>query len=319
MKVLLTGGAGFIGSHLAERLLAGGDEVICLDSFDDFYDPAIKQRNIERALAHPKYTLVTGDILDRELLEHVFERHGGIGCVAHLAAYAGVRPSIERPESYQRVNIEGTLNLLERARIHEVPRFVFASSSSVYGGRTDVPFRETDDVTRPVSPYAATKVAGETLCHAYHHLFGLAVHVLRFFTVYGPRQRPEMAIHLFASRMLRGRPLRLFGDGKSRRDYTYIDDVVAGVAASIERCAGFEVLNLGNSSSTALDELAALLGRRLGLEPVIELEPEQPGDVPLTFADISRAERILGYRPRVDIADGIDRFCAWLEEKRRAG
>lgn len=319
MKILLTGGAGFIGSHLAERLLAAGHEVVCLDNFNDFYDPAIKQRNIERALSSPGYTLVTGDILDRDLLDRVFDKHGGIDCVAHLAAYAGVRPSIERPEIYQRVNIEGTVNLLERARIYGVPRFVFASSSSVYGGRTEVPFRETDDVMRPISPYAATKVAGEALCHAYHHLFGLAVHVLRFFTVYGPRQRPEMAIHLFAARLRRGEPVRIFGDGGSSRDYTFIDDIVAGVQASIERCAGFQVLNLGGSATTSLDGLIALLGRRLRVEPVVERAPEQPGDVPVTFADVSRAERLLDYRPQVDIETGIGRFCDWLERRDREG
>ncbi|HUT76170.1 MAG TPA: NAD-dependent epimerase/dehydratase family protein [Polyangia bacterium] len=317
MKILLTGGAGFIGSHLAERLLATGHDVICLDNFNDFYDPAIKQRNIERALASPGYTLVTGDILDRELLDRIFDRHCGIDCVAHLAAYAGVRPSIERPEIYQRVNIEGTLNLLERARIYEVKRFVFASSSSVYGGRTEVPFRETDDVMRPISPYAATKVAGEALCYTYHHLFGLSAHVLRFFTVYGPRQRPEMAIHLFASKLRRGEPVRIFGDGRSSRDYTYIDDIVAGVHASIERCSGFEVLNLGGSRTTSLEDLIALLARRLGVTPVVEREPDQPGDVPVTFADISAALRILDYRPQVGIEAGIDRFCSWLEKNRR--
>lgn len=317
MKVLLTGGAGFIGSHLAERLLAAGHDVVCLDNFNDFYDPAIKQRNIERALASPGYTLVTGDILDRELLDRLFDRHCGIDCIAHLAAYAGVRPSIERPEIYQRVNIEGTLNLLERARIYGVERFVFASSSSVYGGRTEVPFREADDVMRPISPYAATKVAGEALCHTYHHLFGLSAHVLRFFTVYGPRQRPEMAIHLFASRLRRGEPVRIFGDGRSSRDYTYIDDIVAGVQASIERCAGFEVLNLGGSRATALEDLIALLARRLDVAPVVEREPEQPGDVPITFADISRARRILDYRPLIGIETGIDRFCSWFEKNRR--
>ncbi len=317
MKVLLTGGAGFIGSHLAERLLAAGHDVVCLDNFNDFYDPAIKKRNIERALASPGYTLVTGDILDRDLLDRLFDKQCGIDCIAHLAAYAGVRPSIERPEIYQRVNIEGTLNLLERARIYEVPRFVFASSSSVYGGRTEVPFCETDDVMRPISPYAATKVAGEALCHTHHHLFGLAVHVLRFFTVYGPRQRPEMAIHLFAGKLLRGEPVRIFGDGHSSRDYTYIDDIVSGVVASIERCAGFEVINIGGSRTTSLDDLIAILARRLDVTPVIEREPDQPGDVPVTFADVSRAARLLGYRPEVGIEEGIDRFCSWLENTHR--
>ncbi len=313
MRVLLTGGAGFIGSHLAESLLAGGHEVVCLDNFNDFYDPATKKKNIETALSQPGYTLVTGDILDRDLLDRLFEDGNGFQAVAHLAAYAGVRPSIERPEIYQRVNIEGTLNLLERCRIYEVPRFVFASSSSVYGGRSDVPFRESDDVMRPISPYAASKVAGEALCHTYHHLFGINVHVLRFFTVYGPRQRPEMAIHLFANHLRRGEPVRLFGDGRASRDYTYIDDITAGVVASVERCSGFEVINLGGSKTTSLLRLVEVIGERLDVEPVIEHEQFQPGDVPITYADVTRARKLLGYEPKVDIETGIDRFCSWLE------
>ena len=315
MKVLLTGGAGFIGSHVAERLLGNGHEVVCLDNFNDFYDPAIKKKNIEPAMATAGYTLVTGDILDRDLLDRLFEDGGRFDAVAHLAAYAGVRPSIERPEIYQRVNIEGTLNLLERCRIYEVDKLVFASSSSVYGGRTEVPFRETDDVMRPISPYAASKVAGEALCHTYHELFGLAVHVLRFFTVYGPRQRPEMAIHLFATHLRRGEPIKLYGDGRSSRDYTYIDDITRGVVASIERCAGFEVLNLGGSRTTSLGRLVELLAERLGVDPEIEREPDQPGDVPITYADVTRARQVLGYAPEVEIETGLDRFCEWLERR----
>jgi UDP-glucuronate 4-epimerase len=315
MRVLVTGGAGFIGSHLAERLLADGHEVVCLDSFNDFYDPDLKRRNIQKALASSGYTLVTGDILDKELLEKLFADE--FDAVVHLAAYAGVRPSIERPGIYQRVNVEGTLNLLEQCRLKEVPRFIFASSSSVYGGRTEVPFRETDNVMRPISPYAATKVAGEALCHTYHQLFGLNVHALRFFTVYGPRQRPEMAIHLFASHILRGEPLPLFGDGRSARDYTYIDDIVDGVSASVRQCKGFEVINVGGSNTTSLDDLVEMLGVRLNTTPIIEREPEQAGDVPITFADVSRAKALLGYVPKVGIEKGIDLFCTWLERQKR--
>ncbi|MDJ0763806.1 MAG: GDP-mannose 4,6-dehydratase [Myxococcota bacterium] len=314
MRILITGGAGFIGSHLAERLLTETHEVVCLDNFNDFYDPVLKQRNIEKALSYRRYTLITGDILDVDLLEQVFG--DTFDAVVHLAAYAGVRPSIERPSTYQRVNVEGTVNLLEQCRIHNIPKFIFASSSSVYGGRTDVPFRETDDVTRPISPYAATKVAGEALCHTFHHLFGINIYALRFFTVYGPRQRPEMAIHLFASHILRGEPLPLFGNGKSARDYTYIDDIIDGVVAAISHCDGFSVINLGGSNTTALNDLVDIIGNRLELTPLIKQAPDQPGDVPITFADVERAKAVLGYAPKVDIREGIDRFCAWLEKQR---
>jgi UDP-glucuronate 4-epimerase len=313
MRVLVTGGAGFIGSHLVEQLLEQGHEVVCLDDFNDFYSPEIKKHNIEHALTQKCYTLVTGDILDRDLLDRVFAQ--SFDLVAHFAAYAGVRPSIERPDKYQRVNVEGTSNLLERCSRNGVRRFVFASSSSIYGGRTEVPFRESDDVMRPISPYAASKVAGEALCHTYHHLYGLNVHMLRLFTVYGPRQRPEMAIHMFAKHMLRGDPITVFGDGQMSRDYTYVDDIVDGVVASIERCSGFEVMNLGGSRTTTLERLVQLLSERLGIEPIVERKPDQLGDVPITYADVSRAKQVLGWEPKVGIEQGIDRFCTWLEER----
>ncbi len=313
MRVLITGGAGFIGSHLSEKMLELGHEVVCLDDFNDFYDPEIKHRNIEKALSSSRYTLVKGSILDRHLLDKVFA--DGFDAVAHLAAYAGVRPSIERPAVYQRVNVEGTVNLLERCRMCNVPKFVFASSSSVYGGRTDVPFSETDNVTRPISPYAATKLSGEALCYTYHHLFGINVHALRFFTVYGPRQRPEMAIHLFANHILRGEPIPQFGDGRSARDYTYIDDIIDGTIASIDKCRGFEVINLGGSNPTALCDLTQMIASRLKMTLNIEQLPQQPGDVHITYADIALAKKLLGYTPKVSIQEGIDRFCTWLEEK----
>ncbi len=315
MRILVTGAAGFIGSHLAERLLSAGHEVVGLDNFNDFYDPDIKRKNIEKALSDWGYTLVKGDILDGDLLDKVFD--DAFDAVVHLAAWAGVRPSIERPDVYQKVNIEGTLNLLERCKLGKIPRFVFASSSSVYGGRRDVPFKESDDVTRPISPYAATKAAGEALCYTYHHLFGLNVHALRFFTVYGPRQRPEMAIHRFAVNMLRHEPITVFGDGQSARDYTYIDDIVDGLVASVERCSGFEVINLGGSKTTTLKQLVELLGRRLKTTALINWMDDQPGDVPITFADVEKAKKILGYAPKVNIQEGIDRFCAWLIDNRQ--
>jgi UDP-glucuronate 4-epimerase len=313
MRILVTGGAGFIGSHLAERLLESGHEVVCLDSFNDFYDPELKRRNIEKALSYSHYTLTVGDILDKNLLNKLFSNP--FDAVVHLAAYAGVRPSIERPALYQRVNVEGTVNLLEQCRLKKVPKFIFASSSSVYGGRTTVPFQETDDVNRPISPYAATKVAGEALCYTYHHLFGMNIHALRFFTVYGPRQRPEMAIHLFASRILRGEPIVVFGDGKSARDYTYVDDIVDGAAASVERCSGYEIINIGGSKTTSLMDLVKLVSNRLDKHPVIKQMPDQPGDVPITSADVTKAKKLLGYSPKTDIVQGIAKFCEWLKEQ----
>ena len=311
MRVLVTGGAGFIGSHLAERLLLADHEVVCLDNFNDFYDPELKRRNIEKALSYNHYTLAVGDILDKDLLNKLFS--DPFDAVVHLAAYAGVRPSIMRPAKYQRMNVEGTVNLLEQCRMKEVPKFIFASSSSVYGGRTTVPFQETDDVTRPISPYAATKVAGEALCHTYHYLFGMNIHALRFFTVYGPRQRPEMAIHLFANRIQRGETIAVFGDGKSARDYTYIDDIVDGVTASVDRCSGYEIINIGGSKTTSLMDLVKMLSNRLNKPPIIQQMPDQPGDVPITYADVTKAKNLLGYAPQTDIVQGIEKFCAWLK------
>lgn len=312
MRVLVTGGAGFIGSHLAEGLLDRGHEVVCFDNFDDFYDPELKKRNIGRAMASKHYQMVDGDILDRERLDKLFE--DDLDAVAHLASYEGERGSVERPDIYQRVNVEGTLNVLERCRDFKVPRFVFASSSSVYGEVNEVPFCEADAVMRPISPSAATKVAGEALCHAYHHLFGISVHILRLFTVYGPRQRPDMAIHLFANNILKGTPVKIFGDGKTSRDYTFVSDAVQAVASSVERCSGFHVINIGAAKPTCLEDLVNVLSERLGRKPEIEISPSHPGDVSITYAAIDRAREILGYEPKVELEEGIDSFCTWLEE-----
>ena len=309
MKILVTGGAGFIGSHLCDRLLSKGHLVVCLDNFNDFYDPQIKRQNIQPALASANYRLAEGDILDTAFLDGVFD--SSIDVVVHLAAYAGVRPSIQNPSLYQKVNLEGTVNLLEQCRKHNILKFVFASSSSVYGGRTEVPFRETDNIMNPISPYAATKAAGEAICYSYHHLFNIQMHLLRFFTVYGPRQRPEMAIHLFAQQMIDNRPVRLFGDGESSRDYTFIDDIIDGVTACTENCAGFEVLNLGGSRTTSLKRLVELISSEMGITPIIEWLPDQPGDVPITFADVSRAGAVIDYEPKVPIEEGVRRFCEW--------
>jgi UDP-glucuronate 4-epimerase len=310
MKVLVTGGAGFIGSSVAERLLDLGHHVVCLDNFNDFYSPAIKRENLARCLAHDRFTLCEGDITDRSLLAALFAAER-FEAIVHLAAWAGVRPSIERPEIYEEVNLGGTVNLLQRARLDGVRTFVFASSSSVYGGRNDPPFSEDDLVGRPVSPYAATKRAGELLCYTYHHLFGLDVTCLRYFTVYGPRQRPEMAIHKFARRLVRGEAIPLFGDGASSRDYTYIDDIVDGTVRALERCQGYEILNLGESTTTRLLDLVRLIGDTLGVEPQIEWLPDQPGDVPITFANVERARRVLDYRPAVPVEVGVPRFVDW--------
>lgn len=313
MDVLLTGGAGFIGSHLGERLLALGHHVTCLDELNDFYDPDLKRENLTKALANPAYRFVKGSILDADLLDDLFGT-SAFDAVLHLAAWAGVRPSIQRPALYCEVNISGTLELLERCVRHRVPRMVFASSSSVYGGRTEVPFRETDAVSRPVSPYAMTKAAGELLAHTYHHLHGLDVFCLRYFTVYGPRQRPEMAIHSFCRSVLAGTPITMFGDGSSSRDYTYVEDAVEATVLALERCKGFEILNVGGENPIRLDALVELIGRSAGIEPRIVRQPDQPGDVPRTYADVARARAVLGWSPAVGIEEGVSRTLAWLRE-----
>jgi len=311
MRYLVTGAAGFIGSHTSETLLARGDAVVGLDNFNTFYDPAIKRRNAQSLGRHSAFAMVEGDLLDPGSLDRAFAR-GPFDGIVHLAAWAGVRPSIDRPDIYVDANVRGTVDLLERTRRAGVGRFVFASSSSVYGGRDRVPFRETDPVDHPISPYAATKKAGEVLCYTYHHLYGLPVSALRFFTVYGPRQRPEMAIHKFATAMLRGEPVTLFGDGSTARDYTFIDDIVQGVVASLDRCEGYEIYNLGEAQTVRLDALVQKLGVALGVEPKIRWAPEQPGDVPITSADITKARERLGYRPHTLIDEGLARFAAWL-------
>ncbi len=306
-KILVTGGAGFIGSHTVERLVARGDEPIVLDNFNDFYDPAIKRANVAR---FPGVRVVVGDIRDKELVDELFETTEFDG-VIHLAAMAGVRPSVQDPLLYEEVNVRGTLVLLEALRRRPQTRLVFASSSSVYGAREEAPFREDDDIHQPVSPYAATKRAGELICYTHHHLFGIPVACLRFFTVYGPRQRPEMAIAKFSDAIERGAPIPFYGDGGTRRDYTYIDDIVDGVVAALDRCAGYEIYNLGESATTTLSELVETLAREIGKPARIDPKPLQPGDVPLTCADVSKARRLLGYAPKVPVAEGLRRYVAW--------
>jgi UDP-glucuronate 4-epimerase len=306
-RILVTGGAGFIGSHTVERLLARGDQPVVLDNFNDFYDPAIKRANVARFASVP---VVVGDIRDRALVDSLFAEQRFDG-VIHLAAMAGVRPSVQDPLLYEDVNVRGTMVLLEAARRQPGLRFVFASSSSVYGARDRSPFREDDDIPRPVSPYAATKRAGELIAYTYHHLFAVPVACLRFFTVYGPRQRPEMAIAKFSAAIERGEPIPFYGDGSTRRDYTYIDDIVAGVVAAYDRCQGYEIFNLGESATTSLSELVEGLARALGREARLDRQPLQPGDVPLTCADVSKAVRLLGYAPKVGVDEGLRRYVAW--------
>jgi UDP-glucuronate 4-epimerase len=313
-NVLVTGGAGFIGSHLVARLLAEGQwRVVVVDDFNDFYDPALKRRNVSAHLGREEFALHEADIRDRAALAEAF---GGeqFDCIVHLAARAGVRPSLAEPVLYTETNIGGTVNLLELARARGVRQFVFGSSSSVYGENEKVPFAEEDPVSRPISPYAATKAAGELLCHTYSHLWGLRCVALRFFTVYGARQRPDLAIHKFARLISKGEPIPVFGDGTTRRDYTYVDDIVAGVRAAMDyEASAYEVVNLGGSRTVELRELIALLERELGRKAVIDRQPPQPGDVPQTYADVAKARRLLGYDPRTPIEEGIRRFVEWFK------
>lgn len=307
----MTGGAGFIGSHLVERRLARGDRVTVLDNLDPFYDPEVKRGNLRKVERHGDLLFVEGDIRDRERVERTFAR-GEFETVVHLAARAGVRPSIRDPELYTSVNLDGTSCLLEAARRHGVERFVFGSSSSVYGNNPKVPFAEDDPVDHPISPYAATKKAGELLCHAHHHLFGMKTACLRFFTVYGPRQRPEMAIHKFARLLERGEVVEQYGDGSSSRDYTFVEDIVDGIERAIEHVSGYHVWNLGGARTVALAELITMLAERLDIEPRVRSLPAQPGDVERTWADTTRAETDLGWSARTSIEEGLDRFVGWF-------
>ena len=312
MKVLITGAAGFIGSHLCERLLAGGWNVVGVDNFDDFYDPGIKRENIKICLENPDFRLVEADIRDSAAMD------GAVGddidVIVHLAAKAGVRPSIEQPLLYADVNVNGTMVLLEAAKKHKIGKFVFASSSSIYGNNRKVPFSEEDNVDFPISPYAATKKACELLCHTYHHLENMSVTCLRYFTVYGPRQRPDLAIHKFAKLIEQGRAIPVYGDGSMMRDFTYIDDIIDGTTAAIEKCDGFNIYNLGESQPITVNDLIAEIEKALGKKAVREKLPPQPGDVERTYADVTKAEKDLGYKPSTSIRDGLEKFTAWFRE-----
>ncbi|HKJ01353.1 MAG TPA: NAD-dependent epimerase/dehydratase family protein [Longimicrobiales bacterium] len=317
MKILVTGAAGFIGSSLVDRLLGAGHAVVGLDVYDDFYDPATKEANLVSARDMDAFQEVRGDIRDLDVLASLPE---GIDAVVHLAARAGVRPSIADPGLYSSVNVQGTTEILEWMRRRGVRNLVFASSSSVYGNNEKVPFSEDDAVDRPISPYAATKKAGELLCHAFHHLFGMSVVCLRFFTVYGARQRPDLAIHKFARLLAQGRPVPLFGDGSSERDYTFIEDILDGVEGALPLVSGpdpvYEIVNLGESRTISLSRMVAELGEQMGVTPQVQWLPVQPGDVQRTFADISKARRLLGYNPETPFEEGLRRFLIWFHAQR---
>ena len=306
-KVLITGAAGFIGSNLSHRMLQAGYSVIGIDNFDSFYDPQIKHKAIQKLALNPDFKLYEGDIRNRSLLDTVFEIEKP-ALVIHLAARAGVRPSIEQPELYYDVNVNGTLVLLEAMRKAGIKDLLFASSSSVYGNNKKVPFSETDSVDNPISPYAATKKAGELLCYTYHHLYNFNIFCLRFFTVYGPGQRPEMAIQQFGRKIAEGLPITLFGDGSTRRDYTFIDDITNGIIASSDNLIGYEILNLGNSDTISLIDLVHNIEETLGEKAIIEWQPMQPGDVEITFADISKAQKLIGYKPDYPVKKGLQKM-----------
>jgi UDP-glucuronate 4-epimerase len=315
MRVLVTGGAGFIGSHLVEKLLAASHDVVVLDDFNDFYDPQIKHANIA-GLARD-VTVYHVDLRDSESVRNLFHREK-VDAIAHLAARAGVRPSIQYPRLYYDTNVTGTLHLLEAARVTGVERFIFASSSSVYGASKAIPFSEDEHLSQTISPYAATKVAGEFLCSTYSHLYNLRVVALRYFTVYGPRQRPDLAIHQFTRRIYAGQSIDQFGDGTTRRDYTYIEDVIQGTMAALEYEGPlFDIFNLGESETIQLKDLIVAIENALGKRARINQLPEQPGDMPLTFADISKARKLLGYKPTTRLSEGLPSFIDWFLHNQR--
>lgn len=313
----ITGGAGFIGSTLAEKLLSNGNKVVTIDNFCDFYDPKLKEKNVENLITNKNFKLYRGDIRDREILKKIFDENQ-IDIVMHLAAMAGVRPSIQNPILYQEVNCLGTQNILEEMRLHDCKNLVMASSSSVYGNCKEVPFREDMIVDFAISPYAATKKANEVMTHVYHKLYDMNVIMLRFFTVYGPKQRPDLAINKFTRLMLEGNEIPMFGDGTTSRDYTYVDDIVDGIDRAckyaLENKNVYEILNIGNSSPISLKEMINIIAKTLNVEPKIKQLPMQPGDVDRTFADISKAKHLIGYNPKTSFEEGIKKFIKWYKE-----
>lgn len=313
---LITGGAGFIGSSLSERLVKEGNKVVAIDNFCDFYDPKIKENNVKELIENSNFKLYRNDIRDKEAVKKIFEENN-IDIVMHLAAMAGVRPSIENPVLYQEVNCMGTQNILEEMKAHNIKNLVMASSSSVYGNCKEVPFKESMVVDFAISPYAATKKANEVMTHVYHKLFDFNVIMLRFFTVYGPKQRPDLAINKFTRLMLEDKEIPMFGDGTTSRDYTYIDDIVDGIIRSCNYVENndnvYEILNLGNSSPVSLKEMIDVIGQVVGVEPKIKQLPMQPGDVDRTFADVSKAKELIGYNPKTSFKEGIENFVNWYK------
>ncbi len=312
-RILVTGAAGFIGSHLVDTLLARGDEVLGVDNFNTYYDPAIKRRNLSQAEGMDRFSLSEIDICDEAALRGAFEAFQP-EVVVHLAARAGVRPSLQDPNLYHRVNVIGGQHILDACRDFKPSHLVFASSSSVYGGSKEVPFREMDPVMTPVSPYAATKRMNELQAHVYHHIYGVRATMLRFFTVYGPRQRPDMAIHKFTKMILAGEPIPMFGDGSTYRDYTYVDDIIDGVVRCVDTPFDYEIFNLGESHTTSLRELITLIERHTGREALIDEQPMQAGDVEKTYANVDHARAKLGYAPRFTMDEGIERFVEWYRQ-----
>ena len=317
MAILVTGGAGFIGSNLLRRLAGRGEDLVCLDNFDDFYDPARKRKNIQSLVASGEVTLREGDVRDAGLCLSLLEDHS-VSVIYHLAARPGPRPSIQNAPLYQDVNCGGTVSILEAAVKAGVERFIFASSSSVYAGGAQVPFREDSPADRPFSPYGATKRACELLCYAYHHVHGLPVVCTRLFSVYGPGLRPDLAVYKFTDLMLQGKPVPVYGDGGSGRDYTYVSDILDGLVACLDAGFGYEIVNLGNSHTVGLLEMIDLIARTLGVEPALEHLPPNPADPPVTCADLSKASRVLGFQPKVSIQEGIARFVEWFRAEARS-
>ena len=313
MAVLVTGGAGFIGSHLVERLLKEGKEVVVIDDFNDYYSPQIKRNNIKKFLNNSCFKLIEEDI--RNNLRYVFQKHS-IDQIVHLAARAGVRASLKDPQLYHDVNVGGTVNLLECCKEFGIKKFIFGSSSSVYGVTSKIPFEEDDSLEHPISPYAVTKIAGEQTCGKYYERYGINNICLRFFTVYGPRQRPEMAIHKFIRLIHKNQTVPFYGDGSSGRDYTYITDIIQGISSAMKKDFGFEIINLGDSRVVKLNELVNLIEKQLGKKAMLNHLPMQPGDVPITYANIAKAEKLLGYKPQVEIKDGISKFVKWYKDNK---
>ena len=314
MQILVTGGAGFIGSHLIERLLEEGYEIVCLDNFNDYYNPEIKRSNIKPFLRERNFNLVEADIRDKDTLKKIFEKYK-FQKVIHLAAQAGVRLSLKQPNLYVDVNVNGTLNLLELSREYKIKNFIFGSSSSVYGATKEIPFSEEGKL-KPISPYGVSKRTGELLCSTYNHLYNLPVTILRFFTVYGSRQRPDMAIYKFTKLIDEGKKIYLYGDGETSRDYTYVSDIIEGITFALNKDFNYEIFNLGDSNPTTLSHLISLIEKNLGKSAKIKYLPEQPGDPSITFADIGKSKRTLNYEPKVKIEEGIKRFVEWYKNEK---